>query len=49
MEITPFVPADFRVFARPGFAERMVQLRAKVPPTLERLGQVLAGPLRGAP
>jgi uncharacterized protein YktB (UPF0637 family) len=48
MEITPFVPADFRVFDVPGFAERMARLRAEVRPKLEILGQALAGPLSRA-
>jgi uncharacterized protein YktB (UPF0637 family) len=40
--IQPFVPQDFRVFALPGFAERMAAIRTRVRPKLEALGAALA-------
>jgi uncharacterized protein YktB (UPF0637 family) len=42
MAIQPFAPADFRVFALPGFADRMTALRTRVRPKLEALGAALA-------
>ncbi len=42
MAIEPFTPQDFRVFALPGFAERMAAIRARIRPKLDALGAALA-------
>ena len=42
MSIAPFTGKDFRVFDRPGFAERMAALRSQVRPKLEGLGEAVA-------